>query len=132
MATQIEVLLRENVAELGKCGEVVRVRPGHARNFLFPNRLAVEATEDNKRVMARRRAKLDVEETVRNAAIEERVAQMTGIAISTSMKADEAGHLFGSVNAAAIVELLKQAGHVAEERDVRLDAPIKTDRKSVV
>jgi large subunit ribosomal protein L9 len=132
MATQIEVLLRENVAPLGKCGDVVRVRPGYARNFLFPNRLALEASEDNKRVMLRRRAKLEVEEEVRNAAIDERVAKLTGISVATAMKADEGGHLFGSVNAAAIAELLQRAGHAVEERDVRLDAPIKSVGAHVV
>ena len=126
MATQIEVLLRENVDALGKCGDVVRVRPGHARNFLFPNRLAVVATEDNKRVMARRRTKLDAEEAQRNAAIDERATRLAAIALATAEKADESGHLFGSVNAAAIVELLRAAGYNAEERDVRLETPIKT------
>ena len=52
----VEVLLRENVADLGRCGDVVTVRPGYARNYLLPRKLAVPATEDNKRLMVRRRA----------------------------------------------------------------------------
>ena len=50
----VEVLLREHVENLGRCGDVVRVRAGHARNYLFPRRLAVQANEENKRIMARR------------------------------------------------------------------------------
>ena len=125
MATQIEVLLRENIATLGRCGDVVRVRPGYARNYLFPNRYAIDANDENKRLMARRRTKLDVVEAVRNAEIDERVAKLQGVAVTTSMKSDDSGRLFGSVSAAAIAELLVRAGHAVEERDVRLDTPIK-------
>jgi large subunit ribosomal protein L9 len=122
----IEVLLREQVQHLGKCGDVVRVRPGYARNFLFPNGFATEATEENKKLMARKRARLDIEERKRDEEIDARVAKLTGVVVSTSAKADDQGHLFGSVSAAAISELLVAAGHGVPEKDVRLDAPIKT------
>jgi large subunit ribosomal protein L9 len=116
MASNIEVLLRENIGVLGKCGDVVRVRPGYARNYLIPN----------KKLMQRRRVQLDIEETARNAAIDERLSKLTGLGVAISMKADDHGHLFGSVNAGAIVELLAKAGYAADERDVRLEAPLKT------
>ncbi|MCC7012642.1 MAG: 50S ribosomal protein L9 [Planctomycetes bacterium] len=122
----IEILLREHVQHLGKCGDVVRVKPGYARNFLFPNRLATEATAENKKLMARKRARLDVEEVKRNAEIDARVAKLQGLVLTCNAKADDAGHLFGSVSAAAILELLHAAGHPQNEKDVRLDAPIKT------
>ncbi len=121
----IELLLRENVENLGRCGDVVRVRPGYARNFLLPRRLAVTANEDNKRLMLRRRAKLEVEEAQRNQEIEARLARLGALSLTTSGKADDSGHLYGSVNSAAIVELLSAAGHAVEEKDVRLEAPIK-------
>lgn len=126
MATHIEVLLRENIDTLGRCGDAVRVRPGYARNYLFPNRFAIEASEENKRLMARRRSKLEVVEAERNAEIDERVAKLQGVAITTTMKADESGRLFGSVSGTAIAELLARAGHVVDERDVRLEVPIKS------
>jgi large subunit ribosomal protein L9 len=123
----IEVLLREHVQHLGKCGDVVRVRPGYARNFLYPNGLATEATEDNKRLMARKRGRLDQEEAVRNAEIDARVASLQGVSVTCTMKADETGHLFGSVNAGTIAELLAAQGEKRfSEKDVRLDAPLKT------
>jgi large subunit ribosomal protein L9 len=127
MPQKLEVLLRENLKDLGKCGDVVRVAPGFARNYLFPRRLATEANDENKRLMARRRVRLDVEEAKRNAEIDQRVAKLAGCAVSTSGKADEGGHLYGSVSAASIAELLHAAGHGAiTEKDVRLDAPLKT------
>lgn len=122
----VEVLLRDHVPDLGRCGDVVRVRPGYARNFLLPRGLAVTANEDNKRLMLRRRAQLDAEEAARNQELEARIARLSAARLSTSQKADENGHLYGSVNAAAVAELLRAAGHQLDDDDVRLDAPIKT------
>lgn len=121
----VEILLREHVDNLGRCGDVVRVRPGYARNFLFPRNLAVVATADNKRLMVRRRARLDVEEAQRNQELEARISALATVALRTTQKADEHGRLYGSVNAAAIVDLLRIAGFEFEEADVRLEAPIK-------
>lgn len=127
MARKTEVLLRENLKDLGKCGDVVRVAPGYARNFPLPRRLATEANDENKKLMARRRLRLDAEEAKRNAEIDARVAALAGLAVSTSGKADEGGHLYGSVSAANVAELLHKAGQTAvTEKDVRLDAPLKT------
>lgn len=126
MAQKYEVLLRENLKDLGKCGDVVKVAPGYARNYLLPRKLAIEANDENKKLMSRRRVKLDAEEAKRNAEIDARVATLANITLVTSGKADEGGHLYGSVNAAQIVELLHKAGHGAfTEKDVRLDAPLK-------
>lgn len=109
---QVEILLRENVQHLGKCGDVVRVRPGYARNYLYPNNLATLATVENKRLMARKRVRLDAEEVKHNAEIDARVAALSGITVDCAMKADDGGHLFGSVNAAAVSELLKKVGQI--------------------
>lgn len=126
MSRKVEVLLRDNVKDLGRCGDVVRVAPGYARNFLLPRRIAVAANDDNKRGMVRRRAKLDIEETARNAEIDARIAALAGIRVTTRSKADENGHLYGSVNAAGILVLLEMQGHKFAEKDVRLESPIKT------
>ncbi len=126
MKTKVEVLLRENVAPIGKCGDVVRVASGYARNYLLPRNLAVEANEDNKKSMMRRRAKLDAEEAKTKAELDKRAAALAGVVLKTSGRADAEGKLFGSVNAAQIAELLKSAGHGFDEKAVRLDSPIKT------
>jgi large subunit ribosomal protein L9 len=124
--SHVEVLLREHVQDLGKCGDVVRVRAGFARNYLMPQRIAVNATEENKKAMARRRTRLDAEEATRSAEIAERVAFFTGMRLEKTMKADEHGHLYGSVKAATVVALLAEAGHEFPEKAVRIDTPIRT------
>jgi len=125
MANKVEVLLRDNIKTLGRCGDVVRVAQGYARNYLLPRRLAVTANEENKKAMVRRRAILDAEEAKRDAEIVLRVNSLNGIMVATKVKADENGHLYGSVNAATIVALLERAGHRYEEKAIRIDAPIK-------
>lgn len=125
MARNFEVLLRENIKDLGKCGDVVKVSPGYARNYLLPRSFALVANDDNKKSMMRRRAILDADEVKRTAEVEARIAMLANVEIKTSGKADEAGHLYGSVNASQIVELLGKLGHAFGEKDVRLDAPIK-------
>jgi large subunit ribosomal protein L9 len=122
----MQVLLRETVKDLGKVGDVVMVRTGFARNFLVPRGLAVEATTDNVEMMKRRRVRYDAEEAVRQAEVDARVAALSGVSVSTTEKADDGGHLYGSVNAAAVARLLSAAGHPTDERAVRLAEPIKT------
>jgi large subunit ribosomal protein L9 len=122
----VELLLRENVADLGRCGDVVRVRAGFARNYLLPRKLAVPATEDNKRLMLRRRSQLDQLEAARKQELDSRAEALATLVLSARQKADESGQLYGSVNAAAIAELARAAGFALEPQDVRLDAPIRT------
>jgi large subunit ribosomal protein L9 len=121
-----EVLLRENVDNLGMIGDVVRVAPGYARNFLVPRRLAVEATAENIKSMERRRARYEVEVRVREAEMAGKLEALGNLRLVTVEKADESGTLYGSVSAAAIARLLARAGHSIDERNVRLEEPIKT------
>ena len=126
MKNSVEVLLREHVRDLGRCGDVVRVAPGYARNYLLPRRLAVPATADNTVQMKRRASRLAAEDALQSAEIAARVAALSALRVTTRQKADENGHLYGSVSAALLTELCSAAGAVFEERDVRLDAPIKS------
>jgi large subunit ribosomal protein L9 len=122
----MHVLLRENVQDLGRIGEVVRVRNGYARNYLFPLKLAIDATPDNVRSMERRRARVEVEEKEREAQISARIEALGKITLSVVEKADATGTLYGSVGPATIVKLLARAGVEAEEKDIRLEEPIKS------
>ena len=122
----MKVLLRENVADLGKVGDLVRVSGGYARNFLLPRKLAMEATEQSIAVMAKRRVKQDAEEAVRDAEFLAVVERLSGVSIAIAERADESGSLYGSVGAAAIARSLTEAGHGVEERQVRLEHPLKT------
>ncbi len=122
---RVQILLRDNVENVGRCGEVVQVAAGYARNFLLPKRMAVPATPENVKMMQRRRSRLDAEDAALLADVQSRIAAMAGVTIETAERSDENGRLFGSVSASTIVRLLAERGFDIEERDVRLDQPIK-------
>lgn len=121
-----EVLLRENVKHLGKCGDIVRVKPGYARNYLLPRGIATFASEDTVKAMARKRERLDAELAELLADLDIRIGAMEKLTLKTIERADDHGHLYGSVNANRIVELLAGCGQSVEEKDVRLEKPIKS------
>ena len=122
----VKVLLRENVDNLGTVGEVVTVAPGYARNYLIPQRVAIEATPENVKSLERRRERMQAELAAREAEVNARIEVLGRVRLATSEKADETGSLYGSVNAAAVARLLTEAGYPVDEKDVRLDEPIKT------
>ena len=122
----LKVLLRENVESLGQIGEVVRVRSGYARNYLFPRRLAIEANPDNMRAMERRRVRFEAEEKAREADITARIESLGKLRLAVVEKADATGTLYGSVGPATIARLLAEKGYPTDEKNVRLDEPIKS------
>lgn len=121
----VEVLLRESVPNLGRVGDVVRVASGYARNYLFPHRIAVTATKQNVASMQRRAAIVAAEEAAKLADAQGRADALAKVVLKTRQKADENGHLYGSVNTGLVASLLSDFGYQVEEKDVRLDAPIK-------
>jgi large subunit ribosomal protein L9 len=123
---RVQVLLRDNVPNLGRCGDVVSVASGYARNYLMPRRIAVAATPDNVETMKRRKAQLDAEEAALLADIRARVTAISGVSLTVAERADENGHLFGSVSASTIARLLGEKGFETDERHVRLEQPIKS------
>ncbi len=126
MTKNVKVLLRDNVDDLGEIGDVVAVSPGFARNYLFPRRLAVEASEENVRMLQRKRARFEAETAAREAEVGTMIATLGRIVLRTREKADENGTLYGSVSAVRVAELLSKAGHPTDEKNVRLDEPIKS------
>ena len=122
----IEVILREDVRTLGRAGEMVRVKPGYARNYLLPKGLAYEATEGNKkRIAAETRARASRNEAERSEA--QRVADtLSGVTLKLSGKAGEEGKLFGSITAQDIADALQRQGHLVDKRRIELEHPIKT------
>jgi len=121
----MEVLLREPVKNLGIPGDVVKVAAGYARNYLLPQRIAVQATEHNKLEVAKKKAEYEVMMAERAKEIEAMIASFAGVSVTTTERSDAKGSLYGSVNAARIVELLAEQGKQIEERQVRLEGPIK-------
>ena len=122
----MEVILREDVEKLGGRGQVVKVAAGYARNFLLPKRLAVPATEANKKIVEQeRQAALRREATERNSA--EELAKLLGtVTLETRQKAGEQETLFGRVTAKDIAELLEKQAYNIDRRKIVLDEPIKT------
>ena len=122
----VQVLLRENVDDLGIIGDVVQVAPGYARNYLLPRKIAIAATPENVKMMERRRQRYLASVEAQAAEIEERIAALGRIRLVTSEKADETGTLYGSVSSQSVVELLTAQGFEVDERSIRLEEPIKS------
>ena len=121
----MEVILREDIKTLGKAGELVRVKPGYARNFLLPRGLAYEATEGNKkRIVAEARARTTRQASERVEA-EQAAATLGGIALALTAKAGDGDRLFGSITAQDLADALAARGHQVDKRKIELDQPIK-------
>jgi large subunit ribosomal protein L9 len=122
----MEVILREDVDKLGARGEVVKVAAGYARNFLLPQRLAVAATESNRKVVEQeKQAYLKREAKAQNES--EGLAKLIeGQVIAIAQKAGENDHLFGSVTTKDIADALELKGFNIDRRKIQLDEPIKT------
>ena len=121
----MDVLLCEDVDNLGQRGQVVRVRAGYGRNYLLPQGLAINATTGNQKMIAeQRRVLAKREERERNAAQGES-DKLDGLELRFDRRVGESGLLFGSVTALDIVEALKAQGYEVERRKVMLKEPIK-------
>jgi len=121
----MEVILREDIEKLGSRGEVVKVAAGYARNFLLPKRLAVAATESNKKIVEQeRQAHLRKEAKLKTEA-EDLSKLMTGVSVTIRQKAGEADQLFGSVTAKDIAEALAAINYQVDRRKIHLEEPIK-------
>jgi large subunit ribosomal protein L9 len=122
----IEVILREDIKTLGRAGEMVRVKPGYARNYLLPQGLAYEATEGNKkRIAAETRVRTARNQAERDQA-EREAATLRDVTVSFTSKAGEEGKLFGSITSQDIAEALARQGHSVDRRRIELEHPIKT------
>ena len=123
----MEVILLEKVHNLGKLGDRVKVRPGYARNFLIPGRMAVPATEANVQKLEAMRAELERKQTEALAGAQARAAALKDTVVTIAARAGEEGKLFGSVGTADIAESLGKADTQVEKREVRLpNGPLRT------
>ena len=122
----MEVILREDIEKLGTRGDVVKVTPGYARNFLLPRRLAVAATSSNKGIVEQERQGHLRKEAKLQADAADLGKMMGSVEVTIAQKAGENDQLFGSVTAADIAVALEKLGYTIERRKVQLDEPIKT------
>ncbi|HLH42286.1 MAG TPA: 50S ribosomal protein L9 [Bryobacteraceae bacterium] len=122
----MEVILREDIDKLGSRGEIVRVAPGYARNFLLPRRMAVPATEANKKIVEQERQAHLRREAQVQADAQDLAKMMVAVEVSISQKAGENDQLFGSVTAADIAAALEKQGFMIDRKKIQLAEPIKT------
>lgn len=122
----MDVILREDVQSLGKAGEMVRVKPGYARNFLLPKGLAFEATEGNKKRIAAEAKARDTRLAGEKAAASALAAKLGAATVALKGKAGEEGKLFGSITAQDIADGLAAQGLEVDRRRIELEHPIKT------
>jgi large subunit ribosomal protein L9 len=121
----MELLLNQNVEKLGRVGEVVNVKPGYARNYLLPRGLAVPVTKANLAQIEVTRQRVLAEEQARFQSLKELAARMADVSITIEGRANQEGHLFGSVNQAQIAGALRHKGFSIEDKQIKLDNPLK-------
>ena len=121
----MEVILKEDVANLGLRGEVVKVADGFGRNYLLPRKLAMQATEANKAVIEQMKAAAERRSASEKAQAEELSTKLDPIVLSFTRKSGEAGHLFGSVTSADIAAELTNQGFEVDRRKIQLGDAIK-------
>ena len=122
----MEVILRQDVRSLGRAGEMVRVKPGYARNYLLPQGLAYEASEGNKKRIAAETKARDTRLNAERSVAEQQAAALGALTLTLTGKAGEEGRLFGSITAQDIADALAKAGQPVDKRRIELEQPIKT------
>jgi len=122
----MEVILREYVDHLGKRGEIVKVADGYARNYLLPRRLALPATDGNRKHVERERRIAEAREAQEKGQAEAVAARLAALEIAIARRVGETDQLYGSVTAADIAEFLKDKGFEVDRRKIILPESIKT------
>ena len=122
----IELILMQRVEKLGQMGELVKVRPGYARNFLLPKGRAIRANAANLKRFETDRAQLEAQNLKRREEAERIGERVTGLTVTIIRQAGESGSLYGSVSARDIAEGAKAGGLTVNRNQVLLEQPIKT------
>jgi large subunit ribosomal protein L9 len=121
----MEVILRDHVEKLGRRGEIVKVSDGYARNYLLPRKLALPATEGNKRHVERERKIMETREAEEKSQAEAIASRLSTVDITIARRVGETEQLYGSVTATDISEFLKTKGFEIDRRKLILPEPIK-------
>jgi large subunit ribosomal protein L9 len=122
----MEVILKEEVPNLGHRGDVVKVAEGYGRNYLLPHKLAIEATQANKSVIEQMKSSAVRRSAVEKADSEALAKQLDAVSLSFHRKAGEKDHLFGSVTSSDIADALEQKGFNIDRRKIQLAEPLKS------
>ena len=122
----VDLILLERVEKLGQMGQVVKVRPGYARNYLLPQKKALRATKANLAYFETQRAQLEAVNLERRSEASEVAQKLDGVSVVIVRQAGESGQLYGSVSARDVAEAVTAAGFTIEKRQVVLERPIKS------
>ncbi|HYD97987.1 MAG TPA: 50S ribosomal protein L9 [Alphaproteobacteria bacterium] len=122
----MEIILLERVEKLGNLGDVVKVKPGFARNYLLPQKKALRASKSNLEVFAKRRAEIEAANQRRREAAEGKAGSIEGLTVVIIRQAGESGQLYGSVTARDVAEAARAAGQEVERSQVEITTTIKT------
>jgi large subunit ribosomal protein L9 len=128
----MEVILKEDVANLGHRGDVVKVAEGYGRNFLLPRKLAMQATASNKAVIEQMKASAARRSASEKVVAETLAAQLDTLVLSFTRKSGENGHLFGSVTSADIAHEIEAKGFEVDRRKILLAEPLKAVGETTV
>ena len=121
----MEVILREHVDNLGRRGDLVKVADGYARNYLLPRKLALLATDGNKKVIEREKVKFDIKEAEEQKVAQAVADRLATVEIEIARKVGETDALFGSVTNADVADALAAKGFDIDRRKIQLHEPIK-------
>jgi len=121
----IELILTQPMAHLGQPGDLVKVRPGFARNYLIPQGIGMFATQNNLRMFEKHRQRLKELEEARRADLQNLAAQITQRSLTIEANANAEGHLYGSVNADQIAAALRGEGFPIDAENIRIEGPLK-------
>ena len=122
----MELILREDIERLGTRGQVVKVANGYARNFLLPKRLAVAATDANRKIVEQERQAHLRREAKQKGEAEDLSKLLSGVTVIIAQKAGENDQLFGSVTSKDVADALAVKGFTIDRRKIQLDEPIKS------
>jgi large subunit ribosomal protein L9 len=122
----VELILLERVEKLGQMGQLVKVKPGFARNYLLAQKKALRATKENLEYFESQRAQLEANNLQRRGEATEIGGKLEGLTVVIVRQAGESGQLYGSVSARDIADAVTEAGFTIEKRQVALDRPIKS------
>jgi large subunit ribosomal protein L9 len=122
----MEVILREDIDKLGNRGQVVKVAAGYARNYLLPKRLAVAASESNKKIVEQERQAHLRKEAKLSTDAAELAKLMANVVVTIHAKAGDQDQLFGSVNAKDIADALEKQNYTIDRRKIQLEEPIRS------
>jgi large subunit ribosomal protein L9 len=122
----VDLILLERVEKLGQMGQLVRVKPGFARNYLLPQKKALRATKENLAYFESQRTQLEANNLERKSEATEVAARIEGLSVVIVRQAGESGQLYGSVSARDLAEAVTEAGFRIEKSQVVLERPIKS------